>query len=45
MSNFLVNRAKAGAAGSLLFFKTFVSALRFLTFFGMGNWGVWGGVR
>ena len=44
MSNSLVTHAKAGAAGSILFFGTFLSALRFLTYFGMGNWGVWGGI-
>ena len=45
MSNFLVNHAKAGVAGSLLLFKPFLNALRFLTYFEMGNWGVWDGVR
>jgi hypothetical protein len=29
MPNFLVNHAKAGVAGSLLFFKTFLNGLRF----------------
>ena len=45
MSNFLVNHVKAGVTGSLLFFNPFLNALRFLTYFEMGNWGVWDGVR